>query len=198
MPTKNTAKVKVTNHATAFILSVTIGHKYSDVYKNTHTFENIADGSSTADSFTVEFNTGLTTTGRDWWIVNWIQRREENGEVILEACHTDPTNFRGVIDFSEYWSKVGLDYAKIAALKAGVVAAPVSGASSVAAGIAAAATLHLTGMSMNSESTDGYKQHILRESDVRDGVEILIANNGRVLFKSASGESETTYERRKL
>ena len=199
MPDKHITKVRVTNHATGTIAAVTVGHKYSDVYKNTGTFLNIPDGqTATSPEMIAEFNTGVFTTGRDWWIVTWIIQRTVNGETFFEECAINPSNFRSVIDFSEGGAKLLVD--TVRSITASVAVATVAGGLLPAAipSAAAAATAHVVGMSMNNESTDGYKQHILREEDVAGGLEILIANNEKLYFKSASGESETTYSRRRL
>ena len=199
MPDKHITKVRVTNHASGTIAAVTVGHKYSNVFKNTGTFLNITDGqTATSPEMIAEFNTGWATTGKDWWIVTWIIQRTENGQTFLEECAINPSNFRGVIDFSEGGAKLLVDTLKSIAASV-AVATVVSGALPAALpSAAAAATAHVVGMSMNNEETDGYKQHILREEDVANGLEILIANNEKLYFKSQSGQSETTYTRRRL
>jgi len=212
MATERQALVKLTNYATAHIISATIGHKYSSNYKNSITLENISDGNTAPQKMHVQYNTGAFTTGKDWWKLDWMQTKEVDGKTVLEYCRTNPTNFRSAIDIAESLTKSGLDLAKIAAIKVaytslkgmagaaaaagpyGVAAAGTIGATAIATGI----TAHLVSMSLNDESTAGFKQHILREDDERDGIEIQILNNGIVKFISKTGVSETVYERREL
>lgn len=202
MPDKYTAKVRVTNHASGTILSVAVGHKYSNVYKNTGKFLNIPDGqTATTPEMTVEFNTGWNTTGKDWWVISWIIQRIENGGFIWEECTINPTNFRGIIDFSEGGMKMLVKTFRdlvIWSLTAETLTAESKKADTGLIPAAVAITDRVVDMVMNDESTNGYKQHILRADDAAGGLEILIANDGKLYLKSKSGESETAYSRRRL
>jgi hypothetical protein len=57
-----------------------------------------------------------------------------------------------------------------------------------------AASAGVAGLFVNTETTAGFKQHILRGEDEGFVTQIVLTNDGRVLFKSRSGISETTYK----
>jgi hypothetical protein len=69
-----------------------------------------------------------------------------------------------------------------------------TGPGAIAAATAAAvAAKAVTTAAFNDESTDGFKQHILREEDEGSLLEIVINDDATILIKSPSGESETVY-----
>lgn len=189
--TKRTAKVKVINHSSQTIRSVSVVHKYSDNYKDRHIFDELEDGAE-AEGGTVSYNTGIFTTGKDWWVVTWYDGTYER------RYYSDPNNFRNVIDLLE---KVAPAALKVAASLAAKYAAVKSGnpqhaklfskAAKKVAGLAA-------DLLFNSESTDGFKQHILRSDDEGEFVSIYIYNNGAISIKSPSGTSDTVYKSEKV
>ena len=63
-----TASIEIVNNTGRTLLSVSVAHKYSDNYKNDHTWTVIRDGAATSTT-QVDFNTGFLTTGKDWWVV---------------------------------------------------------------------------------------------------------------------------------
>lgn len=181
MSTHRNAKVMVENQTGQGILSVSIAHKYSDDYKNNHNWEGpIQNGAPTNPDMIVDYTTGFGTTGRDWWVVTWIT---EDGAIHI----TDPKNFRGLIDMIE---KV----ASSAAISASSLAISLAAAPEPAITKATAAAVAVTGLVVkgltNSESTKGFKQHILRSEDEDVPTKIIIKSDS-VIFNSQSGDSTT-------
>lgn len=185
MVTHRKAKVRIENRTGQQLNSVSVGHKYSDDYKNEHTWEGpINTGSKTNESMLVDYHTGVLTTGRDWWVVSWVTA---DGDVYL----TNPTNFRGLIDFGEkVVSTVSGPLAELGTLLvAPLLVADPSKISAVATA-SVAVTAGLISTLCNSESTKGFKQHILRSEDAEEFTTIVIEND-KVRFESKSGNSET-------
>jgi hypothetical protein len=183
MATHQTASIEIVNHTGSDLLSVSVAHKYSDDYKNEHTWENIKSGATTSTK-KVEFNTGLLTTGRDWWVVTWV---DDKGHTYV----TDPKNFRNIVDFLE---KIGSEIAgPMAAIAAWVATGSPEPTTKVIAA-AVAITSAVAKQFLNTEGTDGYKQHILREEDKNRPTRIVIKGN-EVNFDSTSGSSTTGIRR---
>jgi hypothetical protein len=185
---KQQASVRVVNHLSTPIFGVTVSHKYSDVYKNNDTWGVIKPHEEGNHSMEVEYNTGFLTTGRDWWFLAWFN------EDFSQFCYSHPNNFRDIIDALE---GIGPDVlAAEAGALAGILAAE-SGPAGILAAAAGAAALSKTITSgiFNSESTVGYKQHILREEDAggnpNDPKNSIIISDEGIRFDSPSGVSET-------
>lgn len=178
------AAVEIVNHSGRALLSVSVSHKYSDSYKNHHTWkEDLKNGESTAAA-KVDFNTGWLTTGRDWWVVTWV---DDHGTTYV----TDPKNGRDILDFAE---KLGT---KLTEPLATLAAAVMQGSPSpTAKGVAAAVvvTTTLAQALLNTEGTDGFKQHILREEDKGRPTRIVIKKD-EVEFDSKSGKSTTGFRK---
>ena len=179
---QRSARVAVANETGRRLVYVTVLHKYSDNYKDQHTWRGVAPGTTGAD-LQVRYNTGFGTTGRDWWRVIWAYEGESR------MHYTNPDNFRGIIDGMEQAGQIVVPIAAAAlAAGAGVVTGP---GAAVAAAAAATAGTMFAQAAMNDESTDGFKQHILRSDDANRTTTIHIRANGTVVFKSVSGDSET-------
>lgn len=172
---KKTATVKIKNKASYNIISASVVHKYSDNYKNSFNFNESINGNSLSQGkMTVEYNVGLLTTGKDWWLVSWVA---DNGKSYI----TNPNNFRILFDFFDNNAE------KISQL----VRAVVSVSAGPGAGDAAAnLTNAISSAAFNTESTVGFKQHILREADATED-NLIIIKDDKVLFSSRSGISET-------
>ncbi|MGR9114673.1 MAG: hypothetical protein ACU85E_02825 [Gammaproteobacteria bacterium] len=181
MPTHRKAKVLIENQTGQRILSVSVGHKYSNDYKNTFDWEGpIEIGKTTNAGMVVDYHTGALTTGRDWWVVSWVT---EDGKTYV----TNPKNLRGIIDFLEgIGSKIS---APLASLATALSLAPEPVISKVT-GAAVAVTSVVVGGFCNAESTNGFKQHILRKND-QDAPTKIILKQDTVVFHSKSGESIT-------
>ena len=192
MSTHRQAKVMVQNCTGQKILSVSVGHKYSDDYNNKNDWKGpIDDNSTTSDNMLVDYTTGAFTTGRDWWTVSWVT---EDGKSYV----TDPDNFRGTVDFIEnIGSKVSAPLATLAvSITTALALAPeptVTKAAAAAVAAVAVTSLVVGGM-CNSESTSGFKQHILREEDQDEPIKIIL-NTKEVKFHSKSGDSTTGFSR---
>ncbi|KAL7942787.1 hypothetical protein V8C42DRAFT_330378 [Trichoderma barbatum] len=184
--TKRTASVSVRNNTSKPIVSISLLHKYSDVYKHRKEWAAIPAGDLSQGSLQVEYNTGFFTTGRDWWFISWYSQDMKT----LYYCN--PQNFRGTFDAIEKSISheaiytAGALLAPIAIISGGLIAVPVAMA---AMGAAKLTTDHV----FDSEDTTGYKQHILREEDEGKVTEVIINEDKTVTFKSQSGESETVY-----
>jgi len=175
------ANVRIENRTGQRVLSVSVAHKYSDNYKNTHDWHGPINNESQTNpdmDMVVNYNTGWTTTGRDWWVVSWVT---EDGKTYI----TDPSNFSDIIDFL---GKTGWRIsAPLASLTTALSLAPEPIISKSAAAAVAVTSLVVGGL-CNTESTSGFKQHILREGD---SPTIIILKSNEVEFHSKSGESFT-------
>ena len=181
--TKRTALASVRNNTDAPIVGVSVVHKYSDNYANEQQWGIILPGELGSEQLEVEYNTGAFTTGRDWWVVTWY-----NPEMTT-LYYSDPENFRGIIDSLE---NIAPDAIAAAAGAIAGLAGSLSGPGAVAAAVGAAAVAKTTTSALfNSESTDGFKQHILREEDEDAFTEIVINGDRTITFKSNSGNSDT-------
>ncbi|KJZ74307.1 hypothetical protein HIM_06313 [Hirsutella minnesotensis 3608] len=150
--TRRTALVRVHNKTPYTITEVEVQHKYSNNYKNRHSWESIPSGQKSV-TFEVEYNTGAFTTGRDWWFVSWLDQNQKT------FAFSNPKNFRRIFDaFDNFAGARG-------------------GRDSL----------------FNSESTSGFKQHILRKEDANEVTEIIISqgDTDNIVFASRSGKSTT-------
>ena len=184
--TTRKAKVQVKNSTGTTIYNVTVVHKYSDVHKEKMVWKGeLKPGASTPANFTVRFNTGVGTTGKDWWIVSWSESRDANSIV---QYTTAPNNFRDIIDLAEKGAKVGIPIATTVLGVASVAAGPVAGLAIAGGSIIAN---ELADKTMNTSKTSGFKQHILRKKDAKKTTVINITKKRKVAFKSPSGKSTT-------
>lgn len=163
------------------ILSVSLMHKYSDVYKNNQEYAVIQPGRLSPDSLTVDYNTGIETTGKDWWMVSWYTSD------LKTFCYTDPNNFRGLFDAFDHVAP-GLITAVVAVAAAVITEGDIDSAQK--AGQLAWAT---TNELFNTEATKGFKQHILTGADSKNWVDIHLKTGGNVEIRSRSGVSTTKY-----
>ncbi len=138
MPTKCYAKVYIRSRIPWYlhIRSVYIVHKYSDVYKDITVLENIWEWSK---GCYVRYNTGFLTTGVDWW---YLVIELENGRVYV----TDPGLGQAILNIFE----------QLVLAAAQAIGAAVPGAGFVG---------EIAQLMLNSESTDGFARHVLREED---------------------------------
>jgi hypothetical protein len=173
------AIIHVQNNTGKDIDFVTVAHKYSNDYKNHQTWGNLPNSATTSDGLEVDYTTGFLTTGRDWWLVTW----KFKGENMVHF--TDPQNFRGIVDALEKAALAGLPEAGKAA--GGAVAGKPGAA------IGGPAAERIGTLFLNNESTDGFKQHILRDEDSKEkgGKSTVIEIGGEVTFRSPSGVSTT-------
>lgn len=181
--TKRSAQVSVRNDTDTPLIGVSVVHKYSDNYKEDYQWGIIPPGEIPGDHLTVEYNTGAFTTGRDWWVITWFS------EDLQTLYYSDPNNFRDIIDALENLAPDTI--AAVAGAIAGLGGSWTGpGAVAAAAGAAALAKGTTTAL-FNSESTDGFKQHILREEDEDALTEIVINADRTITFRSNSGNSDT-------
>jgi hypothetical protein len=168
MTTHQRANIHIVNDTGERIRAVSIVHKYSDNYSNDHVWDSLEPG-ATSDALQVDYNTGFLTTGRDWWFVAWVS---DDGRTLY---YTNPQNLRGFVDVLE------------------------SAASSVATLVGSLATSESGGWGgpvgalivkpfVNSQKTEGFKQHILRSED---SVTKIHLTKGEVAWVSPSGTSRT-------
>jgi hypothetical protein len=183
-PTRQQARVAVVNETGRPLQYVTVLHKYADVFKSEHTWRNVRPG-TTGSEMAVSYNTGIGTTGRDWWMVIWMYEGDSR------VHHTSPNNFRAVLDLAEQAGHI-LVPVGAAAFAGAVGAVPTAGVGGAAAAAAGAVLGTMIAQAMlNNESTAGFKQHILRSEDSGRATAIHIRSNGSVVFRSRSGNSET-------
>ncbi|PHH74858.1 hypothetical protein CDD83_4492 [Cordyceps sp. RAO-2017] len=186
---KRTAQVTIRNESPEEIKSVSLVHKYSSVYKHRALWPVIGRGQSAKNETTVEYNIGPLTTGRDWWMLSFFSSDAKTQYV------TDPNNFREVVDFLETLGTVTtISLAGATAGVLGMLAGPVT---SIAASTAAAALAKAASDSLyNSETTVGFKQHILRSEDADQLTTITVNADYSVTFSSKSGISRTVTAKR--
>jgi len=186
MVTTRTAQAVVQNYTNVPIKSVSLVHKYSNNHKNLGKWPWLAHGESSTP-LDVQYNTGAFTTGRDWWLVSWYSADYKT------RYYSAPNNFRAGFDSLEQVAGPGLfdviSAAQTAASSAGTV---VKVAATVATNVAAAT---VSG-AFNGESTDGFKQHILRGEDANRVTEVALHADGSVHWRSASGNSATGWTSR--
>ena len=215
LTTKHHAYVSIVNKSNRPISYVAVGHKYSDDFRNSFSFKGpIAPGAETILDKNVDkvtYNTGIATTGRDWWVVTWCY---EDGE--LESYVTDPQNFRGIIDWLEFpthwvaWTidfvtggfleelpawlaKIGLESKWLAE-----VCESVTKAKKLKKVFIIIACATIVANATNTTKTLGFKQHILREEDSNKTTKIEIDYHNNVTFISKSGKSQTGSKRIKV
>lgn len=180
MPTTRTGYIKVKNASSMNIKYITINHKYSDVYKELLSWpENLAPGAEVPQGQAVKYNTGFLTTGVDWWVIMFA---DEKGNVY----YSDPNNFRGIIDFFEKALTVA------SGVIGGIALADPEPATK-AAGLAISGAANIL---FNSESTSGFKRHMLTDEDENKDTYFIIKDNGEITITSPSGTSETVYSKR--
>ena len=180
MVTQRKGPVQIVNNTGRTLLSVSIAHKYSDNYKNEHTWELIKN-QETSSTTTVDYNTGFGTTGRDWWLVTWVDNK---GNTYM----TDPKNFQDVLNFFE---KITNSIAEPLVTLGTAVATGSPEPSTKTLAAAAAVVGGLTTSLLNTEGTAGFKQHILRAEDEGRPTKIIIKEDNKVEFNSKSGISKT-------
>ncbi|RDA94975.1 hypothetical protein CP533_0102 [Ophiocordyceps camponoti-saundersi (nom. inval.)] len=140
---------KLRNNTPNPITDVSVLHKYSSDYNHRGDWTVIPPGQVPNDTLTVEYNTGLLTTGKDWWMVTWYNQDK------TRFFFSNPQNSRWLIDLAEGLFNPSAD-----------------------------------GL-LSSESTTGFKQHILRDEDADEVTEIVIEADDQIEFRSKSGVSRT-------
>lgn len=188
MPTNRTALATVHNSTDQPMFAVSLVHKYSDDYKNRKEWPVISPGETAADALTVEYRTGFGTTGRDWWLITWY-----NADMTVQY-YSAPNNFRGIIDGLESIAPDAVEVAATAA--AAVITAESGGTAQAAAAVLVKAAKETTEKLVNAESTEGFKQHILRSEDAGKVTTITIGNG--VSFNSKSGVSNTGFKSKRV
>lgn len=183
--TKRTATVSVQNSTPHNLMSVSLIHKYSDNYKHARQWPIIRPHQASSDNLRVEYNTGFGTTGKDWWMLSWYSQDMKT------QYYTNPNNFRGLFDALD---KVAPSVIQAAVKVVGTVIAGDSGPNGErAVETVAAVARDTTSRLFNTETTKGFKQHILRSEDSNAVTRIIINNDGTVSFFSRSGTSKTVY-----
>lgn len=169
--------VKIVNNSGMNFASVGVAHKYSDNYKNDHVWENVANGVTTGADMTVDYHTGIMTTGTDWWYVTAIA---EDGTIYI----TNPSNATWFLDI------VNKGISELVGSVAGViVAAGALGGQPLMVGGGALVKFILGGV-LNEESVDGFKEFMLRQEDETSPVSITLTSS-EVIFQAPSGTAST-------
>jgi hypothetical protein len=175
MTTENSAPVVIGNASSRTFRTIGVSHKYSDVYKNQASWNQLAPGPVSSPPLTVQHNTGFGTTGQDWW---WIVAVDDQNN----GFQTDPSNGRGFWDAVE--DSAG-DIGDALTELCEALAPETEGVGLVGAAVTTALTAAL-----NSESTAGFKEFLLREGDAAQGVTITVTDDD-VTFSADSGTAET-------
>ena len=166
---ERTAFVRVVNDSTEPICAVVVVHKYSDVsVDDPGTWDRIDPGCESAN-MQVNYNTGLATTGKDWWKVQWMSA---DGTALYSSA---PENFRDLGDLAEKVTPA--------------IATAIGGAATVESGGWGGPVAEIIATSLtNDASTSGFKQHILR---TKDDLTTIHIDNDAIRWVSPSGTSST-------
>eukprot|EP01053_Blabericola_migrator_P001162 Blabericola_migrator_1__1161@NODE_129_length_13297_cov_112_007559_g114_i0_p5_GENE_NODE_129_length_13297_cov_112_007559_g114_i0NODE_129_length_13297_cov_112_007559_g114_i0_p5_ORF_typecomplete_len245_score29_03PUD1_2/PF18457_1/1_4e42_NODE_129_length_13297_cov_112_007559_g114_i087929526 len=167
MVNKRTANACVFNKTAKPIYDVRLIHKYSSVYKDHKTWPKI-EANSCSDTTEVRYHTGFMTTGVDWWALVWIDAENQ-------VCKSNPNNFRWLIDMLETFGP-------------GVAHKLLPNKCETIVDLTANAFL-------NSESTVGFKQHMLTDADADKPVVVKIWDGARMTIEATAGASETVWTR---
>ncbi|KYK61771.1 hypothetical protein DCS_02915 [Drechmeria coniospora] len=180
---KRYAYVCIRNNSPQRLRNVTLFHKYSDVYKHKQDWPIAEKRGCSSPQMKVEYDTGLFTLGRDWWMLAFTA--DDSRTIYL----TTPKNARGLFDWLDRI------FPTFAIITSGTVVSLATMAHPVLSFVSGSATSIamriITDQIFNAETTAGYKQHILRESDAMKLMEIVINADYTVTFKSKSGISRT-------
>jgi hypothetical protein len=170
------------------IRGLTVVHKYSNNYKNSQVWPAL-DAHQDSNPFTVDYNTGFLTTGRDWWFVSWVSND------LTEFHYSDPQNFQEILNFLEQRVAPAILEVIGSILGGAVVPSPLS---PVGAALGNAVGVAVSQLLLNREGTGGFKQHILRKED-RGQITRITLNPGRTIsIRSNSGSSETGWSTKRL
>jgi len=191
----NGATVAATNRsATVSIMNLTgepivaaYSHKYSDKFKDSGTTSSktpIPVG-LLQKAGKARFRTGFGTTGKDWWVVSFV---DDRGCTYISS----PKNARKFVDGLEktaiYTGGVLIEVGVSTAVAGLLDPEPVGKiAGGVLGGITAGLGATMVGLS-NTESTAGFKQHILRSKDTSL---LILVSKKNATFQSKSGQSTT-------
>jgi hypothetical protein len=181
--TKRTAYVTVVNHTPYTLNGVGLLHKYSNVYADKCVWEKIPPGKESSRC-QVSYNTGILTTGKDWWRIFGHSDRDPILHNSLKEWYSDPDNFRGFFDWLDR-AAPGIIGAALEV--AGFVNPQLKPVSAVARVVADA----ICGALLNDGKTAGYKQHILRKQDQGVVTRVYVQNDGHITLASPSGNSKT-------
>lgn len=155
------AHVKIVNKSGVNFKSVFVLHKYSDLYKNSYSWNQVPNNSETNADMLVEYNTGWAI-GSDWWYILAIG---ENGDTYL----TDPSNGLAFFDFI---LKIGVDIA------------------SINPGSDAAGKL-IGDLLASDESISGFKKFLLRKEDISSPISITLTSDEVVFEANSGTASTT-------
>lgn len=171
-----TAQFVVANNQSDPISNVIVLHKYSDVFRDGISLKQPLQSKATSkEKGEVSFRTGCFTTGKDWWQLYWTDSKGRD-------YVTDPQNLRWFVDLVER-----LTIESVKALEAATKSFDIGGTA-----VPVRLVSIIANASLNSETTAGYKQHILRDEDVGDANRIEIGSK-QVAFISPSGRSTTVF-----
>ncbi|KAK2834898.1 hypothetical protein FQN49_006804 [Arthroderma sp. PD_2] len=172
---KKTARVTVVNNTTRPVVAVSVIHKSSKAYKNRSQWAMIQPGENSSPELQVDYP---ATTDNDSWLVIWYS------EDLQALWHSDPTDSVFPGDLLDRQTREEVQKVE-EALATG--SEPGSRGAQLASALAKSTTDRL----FNSDSTEGFAQHVLRDEDADQLTEIVINANDTVTFKSRSSSTET-------
>ena len=185
--TLRTATVRIKNNSSKKILSATLSHRYSNVYRNQQSFVNILHGQISQKFLTVEYHTGFLCTGQDWWHITWLA---EDGTTYV----SDPNN-------GQCW----LNYVAMAASRitssVSIGRLPVSLARmAVKATVTAARFASQNDQSSNPDDFCDHKGCTLNSDDINSAFNINLYSSTNEGFQIAppSGACSTNYRELRL
>ncbi|KAK2590191.1 hypothetical protein QQS21_012132, partial [Conoideocrella luteorostrata] len=189
----NKACVQIDNKTPGPLLDVKVIHKYSSVYNEHHKWDVVPVGlTKNPKDMEINFNTGIGRIGLDRWKVTW---RTPNETLIN---FSDPDNYRSFFDTAEHvMASVAIFASYAVALGSGIIVGLPAGPLGAAAGALAGDSLgetvskHLSQAILSSETTAGFKEHMLEEEDVGGCTVIIIDSDHSITLSSRSGNSTT-------
>lgn len=184
--TNRSATVNIMN-LTGEPIVAAYAHKYSNKFKDegtTSSKQPVGVG-LIQKAGKARFRTGFGTTGKDWWIVSFVDDRGC-------AYVSSPRNARKFVDGLEksaiYTGGILVEVGVSTAVAGLLDPEPVGKiAGGILGGITAGLGATMVGLS-NTESTAGFKQHILRGKDTSI---LIMINKKNAIFQSKSGKSTT-------
>ncbi|PHH83259.1 hypothetical protein CDD82_2679 [Ophiocordyceps australis] len=181
---QNNGCIRIRNEGHQPIVDVNVIHKYESEHSDKHTWGKVYPGVITKGEAGVTYNTGLGTTGSDWWFITWTSTDEK-------VYITSPSNaailkdqYRGALVHFEDMSHI-LEIAINNILR-------IQDLPTFEDAVADIETGSLIAIAMfNDQSTVGFKQHMLTDEDIEQCTTVVIKEDNSIVLQSLSGSSST-------
>merc|ERR1719420_2074103 len=94
------ANVIVSNEMSSPVRDLTVLHKYSNVFRDERTWDNLDSNKATLDPLHARYRTGFGRDGADWWRLTWFSSMDNT------AYETAPGNGQAVVNAVEKLQKI--------------------------------------------------------------------------------------------